>query len=84
MATRHGVAPLLYQQAEGFHQPGVCRTMRERLRGLYLNTAVCNVRLYEELQPLLLTLRASGIPVIVLKGAYFAEQVYRNRSRCDR
>ncbi|HPE74070.1 MAG TPA: nucleotidyltransferase family protein [Candidatus Competibacter sp.] len=79
MATRHGVAPLLYQRLKASPLAGcVPDDMRERLRGLYLNTAACNVRLYEELQPLLLTLRAAGIPVIVLKGAYLAEQVYRN------
>lgn len=79
MATRHGVAPLLYQRLKAPPLAGcVPDDARERLRGLYLNTAACNVRLYEELRLLLLALRAAGIPVIVLKGAYLAEQVYRN------
>lgn len=79
MATRHGVAPLLYRRLKAPPLAGcVPDDVRERLRGLYLNTAACNVRLYEELRLLLLALRAAGIPVIVLKGAYLAEQVYRN------
>ena len=79
MATWHGVAPLLYQRLKAPPLAGcVPDGVRERLRGLYLNTAACNMRLYEELRPLLLALRAAGIPVIVLKGAYLAEQVYRN------
>lgn len=79
MATRHGVAPLLYQRLKTPNLVGcISHEVLDRLRGVYLNTAACNVRLYEELRPLLLALRAAGIPVIVLKGAYLAEQVYRN------
>lgn len=79
MATRHGVASLLYQRLKaptlvGRAPDGVL----ERLRGLYLNTAACNVRLYEELRALLLALGAAGIPILVLKGAYLAANVYRN------
>lgn len=78
-ATRHGVAPLLYQRLK---TPQLAECMPdgvlERLRGLYLNTAACNVRLYEELRTLLLALHEVGIPVLVLKGAYLAENVYRN------
>lgn len=79
MATRHGVAPLLYQRLKAPPLAGcVPDDVRERLRGLYLNTAARNVRLYEELRPLLLALHEVGIPVLVLKGAYLAEQVYCN------
>lgn len=79
MATRHGVAPLLYQRLKASPLAGcVPDDVRERLRGLYLNTAACNVRLYKELRPLLLALHEVGIPVLVLKGAYLAENVYRN------
>jgi hypothetical protein len=79
MATRQGVAPLLYQRLKAPALVG--RTpegVLERLRGLYLNTAAGNVRLYEELWALLLALHEIGIPVLVLKGAYLAENVYRN------
>ena len=87
MATRHGVAPLLYRRLKAPPLAGcVPDGVRERLRGVYLNTAACNVRLYEELRPLLLALHEFGIPVLVLKGAYLAENVYRNialRPMCD-
>lgn len=79
MATRHGVAPLLYERLK---VPGLAERVPDgalnRLRSEYVNTAACNMRLYEQLGVLLRALRAAGIPVIVLKGAYLAEQVYRN------
>lgn len=79
MAARHGVAPLLYQRLKTPTMAGrIPDRVLERLRGFYLNTAASNVRLYEELRVLLLALRAAGIPVLVLKGAYLAVNVYRN------
>ncbi len=79
MATRHGVAPLLYRRLKASTLTGcIPNEVLDRLRGVYLNTAACNVRLYEELRPLLLALHEVGIPVLVLKGAYLAENVYRN------
>lgn len=75
MATRHGVASLVYQRLKTSELAGrVPDNQLERLRGLDLQTAACNMRLYEELRVLLSALSASGIPVIVLKGAYLAEK----------
>lgn len=79
MAARHGVASLLYKRLKAPTMAGrIPNRVMERLHSLYLNNAACNVRLYEELRVLLLALRTAGIPVLVLKGAYLAMNVYRN------
>ncbi len=79
MATRHGVAPLLYKRLKAPTLAGRAPdNVLERLRGLYLNTAACNVCLYQQLRELLLALHEVEIPVLVLKGAYLAVNVYRN------
>jgi hypothetical protein len=79
MATRHGVAPLVYQRLKVPALAGrVPDDVLERLRGVYLHTAASNVRLYEELQVLLPALHEAEIPVLILKGAYLAANVYRN------
>lgn len=79
MATRHGVAPLLYQRLKAL--PATSRLPDATLdhwRGCYLSTAASNMCLYKELRVLLLALHAAGIPVIILKGAYLAANVYRD------
>jgi hypothetical protein len=48
----------------------------ERVRRAYIASAVKNMLLYRELRTVLRCLRDSGIPVIVLKGAFLAEAVY--------
>jgi hypothetical protein len=58
----------------------------EQLRLVYFASARRNSRLYRELGPVLRRLHGSGIPVIVLKGAFLAEVVYGDvalRPMCD-
>ena len=77
MATDHGVAPLLHKRLrQSGARASVPADVRERLRLAYLASAARNTRRYQELGPVLRCLRSSGIPVIVLKGAYLAEAVY--------
>jgi hypothetical protein len=79
LSRRLDVAPLLYQRlqaggADTATPPAVGRVLRE----CYLATAASNLRFYRELQALLGALRAAGVRVMVLKGAFLAEVVYRN------
>ena len=71
LASRHGVASLLYQRLKA---PAVADLIPDEVlrqwRHLYHQTAANNLRLYYELRVLLLALRAAVIPVLVLKGAY--------------
>jgi hypothetical protein len=87
MAVRHGLAPLLFKRLkERDARARVPADAWERLRLAYFASAGRNMRLYRELRPVLQCLRSSGIPVIVLKGAYLAEAVYGDvalRPMCD-
>lgn len=79
LALRTGVAPLWYhalrfQSARRAVPPDSLRTLKEA----YLGTAARNQRCYHELQALLAALQAAEIPVIVLKGAFLAANVYDN------
>lgn len=78
-SLRHGVTPLLYRRLQA-RAPGTAlpASALATLRGVYLQSAAANVRLYHELGKLLGALRQAGIPVIALKGAHLAELVYAN------
>ena len=78
-ATRHGIAPLLYRTLSRIDDASaVPRAVREKLRTAYYNNIARNMLLYQELQTVLMAFNASGIDVIVLKGAILAEVVYEN------
>lgn len=78
-SVRHYVAPLLYLVLK--HSGGlieVPRSVASELRQLYLQITRHNMRLFHDLGKVLSALKEQGIPVIVLKGAYLGETVYRN------
>ena len=76
-AVRHGFAPLLFKRLkESGARTNVPAVAWENLRLAYFASAGRNARLYRELGLVLRCLRGSGIPVIVLKGAFLAEAVY--------
>ena len=87
VAVRHSLAPLLYKRLKQSDAwAPIPADVRERLRLAYYVSARRNKRLYQELGPVLRCLRGSGIPVVVLKGAYLAEAVYGDvalRPMCD-
>lgn len=79
-ADRHGLAPLLYSRLAA-HPDGpagapVPAEAIGRLRRSYLQSAGRNMHLYRELGKALGRLRRDGIPVMALKGAHLAEEVY--------
>ncbi len=77
VAADHGLTPLLYSRLkESSSQACVPADVWERLRRAHFASAVRNMSLYGELRKVLQRLRSSGIPVIVLKGAFLAEAVY--------
>ena len=86
-ADWHGLAPLLFKrlkQADG--RTRVPADVWERLRLAYFAGADRNARLYRALRTVLGGLSGAGIPLIVLKGAFLAEAVYRDvavRWMCD-
>jgi hypothetical protein len=77
IAAHHGLTPLLYTRLkQNDAQACVPADVWERLRQVYIASAVRGMRLYRELRTVLRCLRSAGIPVIVLKGAFLAEAVY--------
>ena len=77
MAACHGLGPLFFKRLkQSDARACVPADEWERLRVAYLAAAGRNMHRYRELRPVLRRLRHSGIPVIVLKGAYLAEAVY--------
>lgn len=50
----------------------------ETIHNIYLSSAVRNMKLFHELEKILLAFRTEGIIVVPLKGAWLAEAVYEN------
>ena len=86
-AIRYNVAPLLYHRLKGCSAGEVIPAdVVRKLRESYLNNALKNVHLYQDLSKVIRAFQSKGIPVIVLKGAHLAKVVYGNialRRMCD-
>jgi hypothetical protein len=78
-AARSGLKPLLYRYFSG---PGraapLPESVREDLRQDSVRGAARNLQRFGELGKVLAAFAEYGLPVIVMKGAYLAEAVYRN------
>ena len=77
IAAHHGLTPLLYKRLkESGVQTRVPADVWERMRQVYVASAIRSMCVYRELRPVLRRLRGSGIKVLVLKGMFLAEEVY--------
>jgi len=78
-SAKQGIAALLYHRSNTVNVGvNVPTRVTQRLHGIAVGSALKGLRLYQELSQILGVLHDEGIPVIVLKGAYLAEVVYRN------
>ncbi len=78
-AAGYDLAPLLYARLKSSGaQARFPADVWEQLRLTYFSSADRNTRLRQVIRPVLGGLRDAGIPVIALKGAYLAEEVYGN------
>jgi len=76
-ATRHRITPLLYHRLRTLHpEIPVPDRITGKLRQAHLDNAARNLMLYNQLGRVLRLLRDHRIPVIAIKGAHLAEQVY--------
>ncbi|NIN66760.1 MAG: hypothetical protein GTO63_19135 [Anaerolineae bacterium] len=76
-AAKHCVAPLIYHTMRDEH--GILpASVKQKLREEYYLSAVRNTLLYQELANILATFNDAGLPVIVLKGAALAQEMYGN------
>lgn len=75
----HGISPLLYWNLkridDGKYVPAEVMT---KLRIVYYKNAARNTLRYDELSKILIAFKDVRIDVIVLKGAFLAETVYKN------
>ena len=81
----NGLAPILYEAVRNHAGPAPTRYL-PRLERTYHAIGFCNARLHSELACVLGALGRAAIPVILLKGAAFAETLWRNialRSMAD-
>jgi len=78
-ANRHQVASLLYHRL-GRHLPAgaMPKEAWASLRTRAMLVAATNLRRFHSLTPVLVRLKAVGVPVIALKGVYLAAEVYDN------
>lgn len=86
-ARRHGVTANVFFALQPFADKlRIPQDCRERLRQAYFSTAGWNMRLYRELEKLLLVFNREQIPVMLLKGVHLAETIYGDqglRGMCD-
>ncbi len=75
-ADRHQLTPLLHARAGA--DAAVPQEIRGRLRRAYVTAAARNLQLYSQLEKVLEVLRERGVEIILLKGVYLAQEVYRN------
>jgi len=77
--SKHGVAPLVYHtlRDDGTILPP---WVKEKLQAKYYRSAVDNTLLYQELGEILHAFNEARVPVILLKGAALAKEVYGNIS----
>ena len=80
MAEAERVAPLIYRavMASAALQPACEPAVLEPLRLAYYANSARNAVLFQELECILQLLDKAGIPVIVLKGAWLAHQLYQD------
>lgn len=78
-ALDYNLAPQLHHRIKLFSSAGSAPPeMRQRLKAAYYLAVTRNMRLYRDLQAILRTCTAAGVPVMLLKGAHLAEIVYGN------
>jgi hypothetical protein len=76
LARSEGVAPLLYAAVHRLALP-LPADARAILEAAHYRTLVADTYRTQELEPVLAALHASGVPVLLLKGAALAQTVYK-------
>jgi hypothetical protein len=78
-SVRQGISPLLYWNLSKInHGKAVPHEVKKSLEKMYYSNLAQNMLLYDELSKILRTFKKADIDTIVLKGAFLAEEIYRN------
>lgn len=77
-AARHSLVPLLYYVFKQNPAITAPEPVLNQCRQIFLAESAQSLRRANELKTILTILRAARVPVLVLKGAYLAEKIYRH------
>jgi hypothetical protein len=78
-STRHGLSPLLHSRIRSLGEAATTPApIAARLRDAYVHNGLRNTAAFEEIGLILQALGNAGVDAIVLKGAFLAQQVYRD------
>ena len=78
-SARQGISPLFYWNLKNInHSKDVPPEAMKNLEKRYYNNLARNMLLYDELGKVLKAFKRVGIETIVLKGAFLAEEIYKN------
>ncbi|MBN1999193.1 nucleotidyltransferase family protein [candidate division KSB1 bacterium] len=77
-AWQHRLTPLLYQYLKKMNASPPDPALKQRLEKDYQNRKAHNIIILDALQKFLQVLAKFKIPVIIIKGPYLAEKIYKN------
>lgn len=78
-SVRQGISPLLYWNLSKISDDkAVPHEVVKSLKKMYYSNLARNILFYDELSKILTAFNKAGIDIIVLKGAFLAEEIYKN------
>jgi hypothetical protein len=78
-SKKQGISPLFYWNLKKMNSSKyVPYGVMENLKKMYFSNLARNISLYDELSKILTAFKKAGIDTIVLKGAFLAEEIYKN------
>ena len=78
-SVRQGISPLFYWNLNKISNgKAVPPEVMKNLEKMYYSNLARNMLLYDELSKILTAFKKAGIDTIVLKGAFLAEEIYKN------
>lgn len=78
-SIKQGISPLFYWNLKKINRDkDVPSEVMKNLEKIYYSNLARNMLLYDELSKILTAFKKAGIDTIVLKGAFLAEEIYKN------
>ncbi len=78
-SIKQGISPLFYWNLKKISNgKDVPSEVMKSLEKMYYSNLARNILLYDELSKILMAFQKAGIDTIVLKGAFLAEEIYKN------
>jgi hypothetical protein len=78
-SMKQGISPLFYWNLKKINcDKNVPSEIMKDLEKIYYSNLARNMLLYDELNKILMAFKKAGIDTVVLKGAFLAEEIYKN------